>query len=143
MQGTWVGHFTGRAGDIRYIVEHFEQTIDGLTIRGQSFTETGSSHANWTTEAATIDAERGRLIYTYSCDILTRGVVLQGVGVFHFDRVDQFSQARTIEGHVADLIDGIRLHSLETKISDRLITITDALSQAKSATKELREKRAK
>jgi len=142
MQGTWVGHFVGRAGDIRYVVEQFEQTIDGLQIRGQSFTETGETHANWTSEAATIDAERGRLIYAYSCDILTRGVVLQGVGVFQFDRADQFSAPTAIEGHVADLVDGIRIHTLEHKIGPQLVSFTEALSDARRLTKEVYEKRA-
>ena len=80
MHGTWVGCFRGSGGDVRFLVEHFEQDIHSLLIRGRSYFASGEVHANWTSEAATVDADRGRLIYTYSCDTMERAVTLQGGG---------------------------------------------------------------
>src|ERR1700733_13844427 len=36
LEGTWIGCYRTKAGEKLYTVEHFEQTLDGLTIRGQS-----------------------------------------------------------------------------------------------------------
>lgn len=136
MHGTWVGHFIGRAGDRRYVVEHFEQTLHALIIRGRSYAEDGSTHANWTSEAAAVDAERGRLIYTYSCDVIQRGVVLQGVGVYHLERLDQTAPPTGIDGYVADLLDGIRIPSCERKINCGLLAFDSGLVHARQIAKK-------
>jgi hypothetical protein len=136
MHGTWVGYFVGHGGDVRLLVEHFEQDLHALVIRGRSFFDNGSTHANWTSEAATVDAERGRLIYTYGCDVMSREVTLQGVAVFQIERPEAKAAATQISGYTADLIDGVRSIASERKISSSLIPLTIALADARKFANE-------
>jgi hypothetical protein len=131
MEGTWVGHFIGHAGDVRYVVETFEQELDSLCIRGYSFTADDVQHGQWTSEAAQIDTARGKLTYTYTCDILTRGVPHQGVGVFDLQRKSKTSPPHAILGYVADVVDGQRLPVKEVRISNTSLLPEDALGRAK------------
>src|SRR5215208_4704616 len=69
LEGTWVGYFEGHEGDIRYVVEVFEQDLSSLTIVGRSYTIDGRAHAQWASEAASLDVRHGRLItYTSSLE---------------------------------------------------------------------------
>jgi hypothetical protein len=131
VEGTWVGYFIGRNKDKRYVVETFEQDLEGLTIRGRSFSEDGELHAQWLSEASALDIERGRLMYTYSCDILSRKITLHGVGVFQFERTSKRNAPTAIHGFVSDLIDGKRLEANEIKISSCLMTTMEGFSIAK------------
>jgi len=130
MEGTWVGYFIGHDGDKRYIVETFEQDLESLVIRGRSFTSDGKAHANWCSESTSIDVIRGRLTYTYSCDILKNKVTHHGIGVFHFERSGKKRAPSGIQGFVADLVDGERLEVIEIKSSDFLKPFDDGLKDA-------------
>lgn len=130
MEGTWVGYFIGHAGDKRYVVETFEQDLESLVIRGRSFTSDGKAHANWCSESSSIDILRGKLTYTYSCDILTNKVTHHGIGVFQFDRAGKSKAPSSIQGFVADLVDGQRLEVLETRTSDTIKTYEQGLQDA-------------
>lgn len=131
MHGTWVGYFVGHGGDVRLLVEHFEQDLHALVVRGRSFLDDGSIHAKWTSEAATVDAERGRLIYTYSCDVMRQKITLQGVAVFQIERLEQTAAGTRIDGYTADLIDGVRSVASERKIDSALVSFSSALAEAK------------
>jgi hypothetical protein len=50
-----------------YTVEHFEQDLSGLNIRGQGQRADGSWYADWESEAANINEQAGKLTYIYTC----------------------------------------------------------------------------
>lgn len=131
MHGTWVGYFVGAAGDRRYVIERFDQDLNGLTISGRSFTDQGEPHAQWSSEAASLDIAKGRLLYAYTCDVLSRNVTMQGIGVFQLERTSVDAAPNAIAGYVADLFDGSRKPAHEEKVDNALLTWSDALAKAK------------
>lgn len=133
VNGTWIGKFQTASGETIHTVEHFEQTISSLKIRGQAYNSSGSSYAYWNSVSETIDEVCGLLSYTYNCDKNSEKGSFQGVGVFHFERGDESSAPSKIRGYSADLVDGTRTENRERKVSEDLISFEDALLEAKKA----------
>ncbi|PBP47703.1 hypothetical protein CCL11_08690 [Pseudomonas syringae] len=125
--GTWVGSFKSASGETIRTVEHFEQSLSTLKIRGQAFDEHGESYALWHSVSENIDTNSGLLTYTYNCDKDSDKASFQGIGVFHFQRNDASSAPTIIRGYSADLSDGKRTDNEEKKCSDDLITFKEAL----------------
>lgn len=133
MNGTWVGKFRSMTGETIHTVEHFEQTLSSLKIRGQAFNASGRSYAYWNSVSETIDEASGILSYTYNCDKNSDKSSFQGIGVFHFERSDEGCAPSRIRGYSADLIDGQRTENREKKISEDLIPFEAALLEAKKS----------
>jgi hypothetical protein len=131
MEGTWVGYFRGHQDDIRYTVEVFEQDFSSLTITGKSYTVADELHAQWFSEATSLDVEKGQLTYTSSLDILSRKSPEQSLVVVQLERKSAKSAPDAIEGYAADLADGVRIRIREEKASSRAMAHRDALPQAK------------
>ena len=131
VNGTWYGKFRLDDGSLVHTVEHFEQTLSSLKIRGQGFRSSGSSYAQWTSISETIDAEAGILTYTYNCDKTNDKASFQGVCVFQFERADETSGPTCIRGYSADLIDGVRTENIEIKLSEDLLPFNQALQIAR------------
>lgn len=129
--GTWVGSFKSASGETIRTVEHFEQSLSTLKIRGQAFNELGESYALWNSVSENIDAVSGLLTYTYNCDKDSEKYSFQGIGVFHFQRTDSSCAPTSIRGYSADLIDGKRTDNEERKYSERLVPFNDVLLVAK------------
>ena len=130
LNGTWVGKFQTSESSIVYSVEHFEQTLSSLKVRGQAFSVADESYAYWNSLSETIDAEVGVLTYTYNCDKNDDKGSFQGVCVFQLERSDATSAAQRMRGYSADLIDGQRTENRETKLSEDLIPFAQALEMA-------------
>jgi hypothetical protein len=130
LHGTWVGYFFGHTGEKRYTVEHFDQNLDGLVISGRSYTSAQQEHGYWTTEATSIDARKGRLIYTYTFDVKTRSISLSGVSTFQFERSASHKAPEAISGFAHDLSDEHRIAVHEERISDGFVAWTPALKAA-------------
>jgi hypothetical protein len=131
LNGTWVGKFEASDSSIVYTVEHFEQTLSSLKVRGQAFRESGESYAQWNSTSETIDEISGLLTYTYNCDKTNEKGSFQGVCVFQFEREDETCFPTRMRGYSADLVDGIRTENNESKISDDLLPFAMAVSAAK------------
>lgn len=131
MNGTWIGKFQTSNGETIHTVEHFEQTLSSLKIRGQAFNADGSSYAYWNSVSETIDEVSGLLSYTYNCDKNSDKGSFQGVGVFHFERSDETRAPDKIRGYSADLVDGQRNENRESKVSEDLISFDAALLKAR------------
>ncbi|WP_190241563.1 hypothetical protein [Pseudomonas glycinae] len=129
--GTWVGSFKSASGETIRTVEHFEQSLSKLKIRGQAFNEFGESYALWNSVSENIDAVSGLLTYTYNCDKDSEKYSFQGIGVFHFQRADSTCAPTSIRGYSADLTDGKRTDNEERKYSDRLIAFNEVLRAIK------------
>ena len=113
MEGTWIGRFYAQ-GKPKFTVEHFEQKLDGIIIRGWASNEDGTRYAEWTSSAVAIDDLRGMLTYTYDCDLLGRNTPQQGIGVFQFERPKHWKAPTGITGYSADLTDGGRTENHES-----------------------------
>ena len=133
LNGTWVGKFQAADASTIYTVEHFEQTLSSLKIRGQAFTEDGQSYAYWNSLSETIDADAGLLTYTYNCDKNDDKGSFQGVCVFQFERADEGSPAVRMRGYSADLVDGKRTENREKKVSEDLLPFDEGLKIAQQA----------
>jgi hypothetical protein len=131
MEGTWVGYFTGRGGHIRFIVEVFEQDLSSLTITGRSYTMDDDLHAQWISEATSLDVEKGQLIYTTLLDIGSRGNTELSLVRVQLQRKSAKSAPDAIEGFAADLTDGIRIGIREKKLYPWAMAPREALPLAK------------
>ena|SRR5688572_18364042 len=133
VNGTWIGKFKASDSSIVYTVEHFEQTLSSLKVRGQAFRDSGDSYAQWNSESETIDEVSGLLIYTYNCDKTSERGSFRGACVFQFERMDETRGPSRLRGYSADLEDGVRTENQESKISEALLPFDEALRAAKSA----------
>lgn len=132
LNGTWVGSFKNHQGVEIFTVEFFEQTISSLVIRGEAFNSNGDSHAQWVSKATFINSSDGILTYTYTCDKSDDKSTFQGIGVFNFERQDSHLPPKYIKGYSTDIVDGIRTHNREKKITDKLLDLEDAFNRAKA-----------
>lgn len=109
-------------------MEHFEQDLDGV----RSFFLTGEPHANWSSEAVTIDTRRARFTFTYVVDIGSRSVSVEGVTSAQFQRESPHDPPNAYAGYAHDLNDPTRIHIQEHKISDELIPWDKAHEKARN-----------
>lgn len=130
MHGTWIGWFEGHSREKRYMVEHFVQDLDGLVITGRSFNAAKREHGYWESEATTLDAKRGRLIFTYKFDVLTQTSSLIGIHTSQFERASAFTPPSAISGFAHDLNDPVRIGVHSEKLSDNLVPWKVALDAA-------------
>jgi hypothetical protein len=133
VNGTWIGKFRASDASVVYTVEHFEQTLSSLKVRGQAFRGSGDSYAQWTSESETIDEVSGLLTYTYNCDKTNDKGSFQGVCVFQFEREDETRGPTRMRGYSADLVDGVRTENRETRLSQDLMPFDKALAKARQA----------
>ncbi|WP_295749355.1 hypothetical protein [Undibacterium sp.] len=137
MHGTWVGWFRGHSGELRYMVEHFAQDLDSLVITGRSYTAAMKEHGYWVSESVTVDAKRGQLIFTYSFDVLTQSSSLAGIHTSIFERKSAHDAPTGISGFAHDLNDKTRIAVHSKKVSSRLLSWEESLSQAASLFKNV------
>lgn len=130
VHGTWVGWFIGHAGDKRHVVDHFEQDLDGLVIRGRSYSLAGDDHANWRSDATSVDPRNGYLTFTYRVEIGTRNATVEGISSFQFERKSMSSPPTKVAGYAHDLNDAHRIHLHEEKVSSKLLPWGKALEIA-------------
>jgi hypothetical protein len=131
LEGTWIGAY-GAAPNKRFTIENFEQTIDGIVIRGYAFTESDVLHARWTSRAVAFDATSGNLTYSYDCDLLASKISHQGIAFFSANRKGVRAAAHGLNGYSADLVDGTRSINFESKLSDKQVDPLKALAAAKA-----------
>ncbi|MCW3085413.1 MAG: hypothetical protein JWP12_2779 [Bacteroidetes bacterium] len=132
LEGTWVGFYIGLKGNVRYIVERFEQDFETLIVRGKSFNEQKGFHTSWISFPANIDVPKGELTYMY--ELKGTQEISNGTGIvfFNFHRQNQATAPTMINGFSADLHNnGVRTKSLEYKLADNCkFTDAEALEKA-------------
>ena len=133
VDGTWAGKFTTDNNEEKITVEFFEQTISSLTIRGEAFNSDGTTYAQWTSVASSINAIDGVLTYTYTCDSNVEYSTFQGIGVFKFERKGAHLPPIFIKGYSVDIKDGVKFENREKKISDDLLELEEAYTRAKQS----------
>jgi hypothetical protein len=131
VNGTWIGKFQNSGNLVVYTVEHFEQSLSSLKVRGQGYLESGESYAQWNSEAETIDEFSGQLTYTYNCDMTSDKSSFKGVCVFHFQRENETCGPTGMRGYSSDLVNGQRTDNSEVKISEDLVSFEEGLRAAR------------
>src|SRR5690606_3137476 len=131
LDGTWVGKFVTDSCDQKITVEFFEQTISSLIIRGEAFNSDGTTYAQWTSVAASINATDSVLTYTYTCDSSVDYSTFQGIGVFKFERKGSHCPPTYIKGYAVDTKDGVKTENREKRISEGLLELHEAYNLAK------------
>jgi hypothetical protein len=135
LEGTWVGCYMTKASEKLYTVEHFEQTLDGLTIRGQSSSATSSTpRFKWTSKASSIDAAAGAFTYSYTCTDLAAipPSPFEGIANFTFQRPNTKTPPDKIDGYSADLSDMTIYPNREFLLTREQMDLAEALEQAKT-----------
>jgi hypothetical protein len=135
LEGTWVGAYTTKSGDKMYSVEHFEQTLDGLTIRGQASSAVDSTpRFKWTSKACSIDETAGTLTFSYTCTDLAAipPSPFEGIANFTFERPNTKTPPDKIDGYSADLTDMTIYPNRELLLSREPIDLIEAWKQAKN-----------
>jgi hypothetical protein len=130
VEGTWIGRFRAASGP-KWTVEHFEQSLDGVVIRGYAENEDKTQYATWNSMAAAVDSVRGVLTYTYTCDVMGRNTPQQGIGVFQFERKSMEKAPYGMNGYSTDLTDGDRSPNDEIKMSDAIVSREEAMRKAR------------
>jgi hypothetical protein len=130
LEGTWIGSF-GTGADRRFTIENFEQTIEGIAVRGYAYTDTDVLYAQWISKSVTFDVPAGTVSYSYGCDLLASKSSHQGIAFFNVQRVNANKPPHGMIGFSADLIDGVKASNTETKLSDEQVESAIALKAAK------------
>jgi hypothetical protein len=137
LRGTWIGRLRTKTGQPRLVVEHYDQTLSSLVIRGQSFLTSRELDATWYTHAAQIDEHSGVLYCFYSSNVLAKHYPVEGIGCLTFDRADSGMAPTGMSGYSIDSDAGLDLpeekrnmikmiYERLSKESDDLITFDEA-----------------
>ncbi|WP_298117031.1 hypothetical protein [Flavobacterium sp.] len=137
LEGTWVGFYIGASGNVRYIIERFEQEVDSLVIRGKSFDEKLNYHSTWNSSSVNIDILNGKLSYMYDLSPIKEIKNSTGICFFSLDRDSQYDKAIGLTGFSADIHMGVKIRAKEIKVSDKCnMKEIEALDHAKKLYEE-------
>jgi hypothetical protein len=131
LEGTWVGHYV-EGDEHRFTKEFIDQSTGETVIHGREFFGNGSTRASWTSDSVNIDIRKMQLVYAYTCRVIDRKHVQEGLGVFNMIVQKADEPASILDGYAVDLIDGDRDPNCEHKISDEETSDSDAFAQARS-----------
>lgn len=131
IKGTWIGKIRTDTMKTNVFVEHYEQTLNSLVIRGYSFTMDGVEQGDWSTISAHIDTHEGALYCHYKTNIHKMVSQAEGVGRLQFDRKNKTTGPRGMSGYYIDTHkDKKGYYEDMVKISDNLIPIEEAKKRA-------------
>jgi hypothetical protein len=131
LQGTWIGMYTNAEEQRIYSVEHFEQDLERLVIKGKGFDRSGEVTGEWNSIASAIDSVSKKLIYAYTCDRYKESGQFQGVCVFSLERPNSTKRPMTIHGYSADLTKEVRkTENREVRIDDDFLDMKEAFLRA-------------
>lgn len=116
LEGLWVGYYKGSDDKLQFYIESFEQDFDGLVIGGRCFHEDKSFKGTWTSERVIIDAEKGKIAYTYVTEMIHNSYKNQGLAEFVFDRENKRESPKRIVGFSSDVFSEKKVMSIEEKI---------------------------
>jgi hypothetical protein len=128
--GTWIGCYRDKAGEPRFTVEIFEQSLDRTIVRGWAFGSDKKLQADWVSDAVEVYPISGMLRYSYNCQLYSFKTAHQGIAVFSFDRRTYKDPPIKMIGYSADLTDGDRTQNHEEKIDDKGMVLEVALERA-------------
>lgn len=117
IEGTWIGYYIGVSGEIRYIIEYYEQDLDGIQIRGESYTKDLKLHSKWSSTSVNVLPDIGQIIYTYTVESTDENTNNLGCASFSFKRNSKNDSPYALLGYSIDVQFGKRVSNYERKIS--------------------------
>jgi hypothetical protein len=143
LEGVWAGYNIQPDGDTFLVVERFEQSIDDLVIRGDSYSLDGRHVTNWEAEIYNTDSEKGTLAYNFNCRTLAKGKTFKGTAHFNFQRPKKEAPTSCIQGFVYDITADRQegSNAYEEKIADTVEAESMSDQQAVSRAREIYEQR--
>jgi hypothetical protein len=139
MEGTWVGFFVSHQGNVRYLVETFEQDLSLLKIRGRVYRDDFTYHSVHISTDATLDVINGRLSYSYDADAIPNTHINAGLARFELVRHGREMPAHHIVGYSSDLFHPKKLTAFEDKISESTaVDVKKALENAEAVYEKYR-----
>lgn len=136
LEGTWIGFYIGTKGLVRYMIEEYEQSLDGLIIRGKSFDENLKYHTSWVSTSSNIDSVSGRVSFMYETYSIKDDKNNNGIAFFNFERENRNTPPTILIGFSSDLfLAGKRLPAIEIKLDEK-IPMKQALNEAVKFYKE-------
>lgn len=131
IEGTWVGFYIGVSGNERYLIETFEQNLEGLVIKGTSYDENKNLHSFWTSESINLDSEKGELSYQYKVRSTREKPDPNGIAYFSIIRDNNRKPASILVGFSADSHLTKKCKAMEYRWSEKTkYNINEALIKA-------------
>lgn len=119
IEGTWIGFYIGVFNKERFLIETFEQNLDGLIIKGISFDENKNLHTFWTSESINLDPEKGELSYQYKVKSTKENPDPNGVAYFSLIRDNNKKPPTMLVGFSADSHLTKKCKAMEYRYSDK------------------------
>jgi len=130
LEGTWVGTADQYSGALRYTLEFFDQSEGRLSIQGFMYDADLKNYGSWDSQATQVDLENRKLFYAYGCDMLDSAEGHPGVASFKLTLDPKDGRPIELVGYAADLTNGEKDANHEFKISDKTLSIEEALQKA-------------
>lgn len=115
LEGVWIGCYIGFEDQPRLYIECFEQSFEGLVVRGRCYTLDYQFKGVWVSEKVIIDHDKGRLSYTYETDMVNSSHKNQGLAVFNFYRDKKDAAPYKMIGFSSDIYSPSKIKSIEVK----------------------------
>jgi hypothetical protein len=115
VRGTWIGILWTKTRKPRVVVEHYDQTLASLSVRGQSFKPDGELNAAWYTHSAQIQPEKGLIHCFYGVNVPRKLYEVEGIGVLQFDRPSSGGGPRAMTGYGLDTDAGMELEKWKSE----------------------------
>ncbi len=139
LEGYWAGFYIGAKGNVRFLIESFEQGFDSLVIRGWSYDENNDYHASWESDTVNINVDKGKLSYMYDVNAISDIANNNGIAIFIFDRETKSSPPIRLRGFSADLHIAKKIKALEVKVSETHLPDNILLERARELYNQNRE----
>lgn len=118
LEGTWVGVYVGLGGNIRYIFETYEQSLEDVLISGYSYKDNKTVHGKWKAINPIIDCRSKKIIYYYETDMISNSHINQGFASFTMEKTEKGKYYDKMQGFSSDLYCAEKIYAIEEKISE-------------------------
>lgn len=118
LEGTWVGFYMSSMGEVRYLYERYEQSLEEVAIFGRAYKEDKSLHGKWTAINPTIDCKKKNIAYYYETDMTKNTHINQGFASFSLEKTGKNKCYNKMQGFSSDLNQTDKINAIEIKISD-------------------------
>lgn len=115
LEGIWLGCYLDSQSNPVYFIEYYEQDFENFVIRGKAFSNSFIFIGSWVSDSVSLDIEKGKLIYSYNCDMVNRPSSHSGHAIFYLEREYGGTPAHKLFGYTSDLHRTKKARSIEEK----------------------------
>lgn len=129
LEGTWVGFYMSSMGEVRYLYETYEQSLEEVAIFGYAYKEDKTLHGKWTAINPTIDCKKKNITYYYETDMTKNTHINQGFASFSLEMTGKKKYYNKMQGFSSDLSQTDKINAIEIKISDEYLLDVEKILQ--------------